>query len=48
LNPAGMFLVAGELWQAISEEETIGVGEEVEIYRVNGLILTVGKKNKGG
>jgi membrane-bound serine protease (ClpP class) len=48
LSPAGMVLFEGELWKAVSEEGTIGVGEEVEIHHVDGLKLCVGKKTIGG
>jgi membrane-bound serine protease (ClpP class) len=35
LNPAGLVFVHGELWQARSDEEPIGVGTEVVVERID-------------
>ena len=48
LNPEGFVLVKGELWNAVSEEDTIYVGESVCIKKVDGLKLYVTKLKKGG
>ncbi|MDH7577097.1 MAG: nodulation protein NfeD [Bacillota bacterium] len=44
LNPAGIVLVAGELWNAKTEENMIKSGEEVVITGVEGLRLRVRRK----
>jgi membrane-bound serine protease (ClpP class) len=41
LDPNGMVRIKGELWQAVSAEGKIGVGEEVEVVSQNGLKLSV-------
>ncbi len=48
LKPEGMVLVKGELWDAVSEEGTIYVGEAVSVKKVDGLKLFVTKLKKGG
>jgi membrane-bound serine protease (ClpP class) len=48
LDPTGMVLVEGELWTATSEKGKIEVGEEVIVTKVEGLKLTVTKKQQGG
>jgi membrane-bound serine protease (ClpP class) len=48
LDPTGMVLVEGELWTATSEKGKIEVGEEVTVTKVEGLKLTVTKKQQGG
>lgn len=45
LNPAGIVIFSGGLWNAVSEEGTVNEGEEVVISSVKGLKLTVKKKN---
>ena len=45
LEPSGMVLVHGELWQAKSDEP-IGKGEEVEVVAVEGLKLKVKKVDR--
>ncbi|RKY60722.1 MAG: nodulation protein NfeD, partial [Candidatus Latescibacterota bacterium] len=45
LEPSGMVLVHGELWQAKSDEP-VGEGEEVEVVAVEGLKLKVKKVDK--
>ncbi len=44
LNPEGTVLFQGELWNAVSESGKIEPGEEVVITRVDGLKLSVVKK----
>jgi membrane-bound serine protease (ClpP class) len=46
LAPEGMVLHMGELWEARSESGDIDIGEEVLISKVEGLKLTVTKKEK--
>jgi membrane-bound serine protease (ClpP class) len=46
LAPEGMVLHMGELWEARSESGDIDIGEEVFISKVEGLKLTVTKKEK--
>ncbi len=46
LNPEGVVLFQGELWNAISSSGKIQAGEEVIITRVDGLKLSVIKKEK--
>ena len=42
LNPAGIVLVGGETWTAVSGDgSVILVGEYVEVRSINGLVLTV-------
>ncbi len=46
LNPRGIVLVGNETWTAISEDDSvISVGESVEVRSVNGLTLTVFRRN---
>ena len=46
LNPRGIVLVGNETWTAVSEDDSvISVGESVEVRSVNGLILTVFRRN---
>ncbi|RKY58408.1 MAG: nodulation protein NfeD [Candidatus Latescibacterota bacterium] len=45
LEPSGMVLVHGELWQAKSDEP-VGEGEEVEVVAVEGLKLKVKKVDR--
>ena len=47
LNPEGMVLFEGELWEAVSEEGNIEPGAEVTVVRADGLKLKV-KKKEGG
>ncbi len=44
LNPEGIVLCEGELWQAVSNSGLIKVGEEVIVTKVTGLKLSVVKK----
>jgi len=46
LGPEGTVFYKGELWSAVSESGTISPGEEVIITGVDGLTLTVIKKEK--
>jgi membrane-bound serine protease (ClpP class) len=46
LEPEGMIMVHGELWQAIIEEGRAELGEEVIITKVEGLKLRVNKKGR--
>jgi len=48
LDPTGTVFVHGERWQAIVDEGKVEPGEEVVITRVEGLRLSVTKKNRGG
>ena len=48
LNPEGTVFIEGELWKAVSESGNIQPGERVVINKVDGLILNVTKKVKGG
>ena len=42
LTPRGVVLVGNETWTAISEDDSvIPIGEQVEVRRVDGLVLTV-------
>ena len=41
LTPFGVIRIEGEYWKAKSVDENIAVGEEVEILRLNRLILEV-------
>ena len=45
LTPVGVVRVKGEYWKAKSVDENIAVGEEVEILKLNGLTLTVKRKD---
>ena len=46
LNPKGIVLVGNETWTAVSEDDSvISVGESVEVRSVNGLMLTVFRRN---
>ena len=42
LTPVGVVMVGGEYWKAKSVGEDIGIDEEVEILRLDGLTLVVG------
>ena len=44
LSPDGTVIIKGEYWKARCTGDGIGVGEEVEVIRVIGLTLEVGKK----
>ena len=46
LTPVGVIRTRGEYWKAKSVGENIAVGEEVEILKVEGLKLTVKRKNR--
>ena len=46
LTPVGVIRVGGEYWKAKSVGENIAAGEEVEILRLNGLTLTVKRKDQ--
>ncbi len=46
LNPEGIVLYQGDLWNAISDSGRIESGEEVIITKVDGLRLSVTKKAK--
>ncbi len=46
LNPKGTVFVAGEIWSAVSEEGSIGPGEEVVITGIKGLHLKVRRKDE--
>jgi len=48
LDPVGMVFVEGERWTAKSESGRIERGEEVMVTNVDGLKLTVIKKQEGG
>jgi membrane-bound serine protease (ClpP class) len=42
LDPAGLVFIHGELWQARSDDEPIGVGEEVVVTGIDeGLVIQV-------
>jgi membrane-bound serine protease (ClpP class) len=44
LNPVGTIIVKGEYWKAMSVEDNIEVGSEVEVVGIKGLNLEVKKK----
>jgi len=46
LTPFGVVRVEGELWKAKSVDEDIAVGDDVEILRLNRLILEVKRKEQ--
>ena len=48
LDPTGTVFVHGELWQATVEEGKVEPGEEVIITKLDGLKLTVRRKNREG
>ena len=48
LKPEGVVLVKGELWDAVSEDGTIHIGEAVCVNKVDGLKIFVTKLKKGG
>ncbi len=48
LDPEGMVMIEGELWQAKSEEGNVDIGEEVMVVHQNGLKLMVRKVGKSG
>jgi len=48
LDPTGTVFVHGERWQATLDEGKVEIGEEVVITSVDGLRLSVTKKNSGG
>jgi membrane-bound serine protease (ClpP class) len=42
LDPAGLVFIHGELWQARSDDEPIGIGEEVVVTGIDeGLVIQV-------
>jgi membrane-bound ClpP family serine protease len=41
LTPVGTVMVNGEYWRAESVDDNIGVDENVEIVRLEGLVLKV-------
>jgi membrane-bound serine protease (ClpP class) len=41
LNPAGTVFLKGELWQAVTSEETVPRGDQVEVTAVDGFTLRV-------
>jgi membrane-bound serine protease (ClpP class) len=42
LDPAGLVFIHGELWQARSDDEPIGIGEEVVVTAIDeGLVIQV-------
>ena len=45
LTPTGVVRVGGEYWKARSVSEDIGVGEDVEIVRINRLTLEVKRQD---
>jgi len=45
IAPEGMVKIKGELWQATSAGESIGIGEEVTVVGQDGLILIVHKSS---
>ena len=47
LDPEGIVTVKGELWQAKSEDEKIGTGEQIIVVGQDGLRLIVRKGNIG-
>ncbi len=48
MKPKGIVFIQGERWTAISEDGRVQPGEEVIITKVDGLMLRVAKKDKGG
>lgn len=46
LTPVGVVRVKGEYWKAKSVAEDITAGEDVEVLRVDGLMLAVKPKNQ--
>lgn len=44
LHPAGMVKIKGEYWKARVAQGTIEKGEEVEVVKIDGLVLEVRKK----
>ncbi|MFC1925164.1 nodulation protein NfeD [Chloroflexota bacterium] len=46
LNPSGMVFIKGEHWKAVVEDDTIELGEEVTVTKVEGLKLKVVKKSE--
>ena len=48
LDPEGTVFFKGERWTAISDSSRVEPGEEVIITKVDGLMLYVTKKVKGG
>ena len=46
LNPSGTVFAAGELWNAVTEDNHIEAGTEVIITGITGLKLQVAKKYK--
>ncbi len=46
LTPRGVVRVGNETWTAVSEDgNVIGVGEQVKVSKVDGLIVTVSRQN---
>ena len=44
LNPIGVIKIEGELWNASSVGDTVGVDEDVVVVNIEGLKLTVRRK----
>jgi membrane-bound serine protease (ClpP class) len=44
LQPLGMIKIEDEYWKANASEGNIGVGDEVEVVGINGLVLEVKRK----
>jgi membrane-bound ClpP family serine protease len=44
LNPDGFVRIKGELWDSVTEGDTIEVGIDVIVTQQNGLKLTVRRK----
>jgi membrane protein implicated in regulation of membrane protease activity len=44
LKPQGLVRIKGEYWKAKSVEGDIGIGEEVEVVRIDGLSMEVKRK----
>jgi membrane-bound serine protease (ClpP class) len=44
LKPQGVIKIKDEYWKAISVDDNIGIGEDVEVVGINGLILDVKRK----
>ena len=45
LNPAGMVMINGEYWKAVSRHGKIDMGCDVEVLGISGLALEVKEKN---
>ena len=46
LTPSGVVKVAGELWKAKSVDGDVAAGEDVEVLKLNRLILEVKRKDQ--